>query len=73
MKPATEMTKHFIPSHFFEDGDYEVWATRYNGHGAPVVLIASGLSLKTARAFNWPNKEIRRMKPITPPKPKPSD
>lgn len=53
------MTKNFIPSHFFEEGKYEVWATRYNGYGAPVVLIADKLSLKTARAFDWPNKEIR--------------
>lgn len=60
MKKRSKSTDHTIPSHFFEDGDYEVWATKYDGYKAPVVLIAGNLSLKTARYFQWPNKEIRR-------------
>jgi len=59
MKKAEEMTKHFIPSHFWEEGEYEVWATKHNGYNAPVVKIADKLSLKTARSFEWPNKQIR--------------
>lgn len=59
MKTITETGTHKIPSHFFDEGKYEVWATKYYGYKAPVVLIADKLSLKTAQAFQWPNKEIR--------------
>lgn len=57
---TTEMTKHFIPSHFFKNGDYEVWATKRQEYGAPLCLIAGNLTLETAKSFDWPNREIRR-------------
>ena len=48
-----------IPSHFFEKGEYEVWAAKSHNYDAPVVRIAQGLCLKTAKAYDWPKKEIR--------------
>lgn len=48
-----------VPSHFFDTGRYEVWAKRYDSHSAPVVKIADGLSLASAQAFNWRDKQIR--------------
>lgn len=51
-----------IPAHYFERGDYEVWGKKSQEYTAPLVLIASGLCLETARAFNWRDKEIRQGK-----------
>jgi hypothetical protein len=53
-----EPLSHFIPSHFFECGPYEVWASKdYTSRN--ICRIAKGLSLETAKAFNWPFKQIR--------------
>jgi hypothetical protein len=46
-----------IATHFFEQGPYEVWAFPYWG-ARKKVLVASGLSLQTARSYNWAGKEI---------------
>jgi hypothetical protein len=57
---------HFIPSHFFEKGDYQVWSPRQEWKGGnytgrtTMQLIADNLTLETAKAFNWPRKEIRK-------------
>jgi hypothetical protein len=59
MPPAEEMTSHFVPAHFFDKGKYEVWAKKCNDYNAPLCLIAGDLSLKTARFYNWPDKQIR--------------
>jgi acyl-CoA synthetase (NDP forming) len=48
-----------VPSHFFEKGPYEVWAAKNYERNAPIVMIASGVCLETAKAFNWRRKEIR--------------
>ena len=48
-----------IPSYFFEKGEYEVWAAKSYSHNAPIVKITGDVCLETAKAFNWPRKEIR--------------
>lgn len=57
--PDEGVSKHMIPSHFFDKGEYEVWAKRSYDGGMKLELIAGNLSIKTARAYNWPYKEIR--------------
>lgn len=53
---------HFSPSHFFDPGPYEVWASK-DRNPEDISLIAAGLCLETAKAFNWPHKEIRLSQP----------
>lgn len=53
------VSKHMIPSHFFENGPYEVWARRGYDGGMKLERITSGVSLETAKAYSWPYKEIR--------------
>lgn len=58
LDPDEGVNKHMVPSHYFDKGDYEVWAKRGYDGGMKLELIANGLSLRTAQAYNWPYKEI---------------
>ncbi len=65
-------TKYFVPdlvpSHFFEHGNFEVWSPMYEWKGGKqagkrtMQKIAGELSEETAKAFDWPGKEIRQNK-----------